>query len=278
MLKTALALAAFGVAAMVSGVLADGGREFKFKNPKDNIVLDAAPGDEIEIELDENGTTGFLWYADYDKSLCRVEIDHEGPKADKKGLCGAPGEAEVEIKPLVAKPMSIVLEYKRGWEKGVKPAKRLLVLLNGAAAPVEKETDNVKKIDDLLTQAGYFFLATADGDQPKLRPLGAHFIADGKLIFGVGDFKDVYKQLAQNPKTEIVAMVDGKGKWLRYTGKAVFADEPDRLRYQELTFEHIPTLRGIYNEKTGHKLMTFWLEDATAEVINMMPPGEKIEL
>jgi len=142
----------------------------------------------------------------------------------------------------------------------------------------QKASANMKRIDDMLAQAGHFFLATVDGDQPKLRPLGAHFIADGKVIFGVGDFKNVYRQLAKNPKTEIVALIDGKGKWLRYTGKAVFAAEPDRLRYQEMTLKMIPALANVYNDKTGHKLMCFWLEDATAEVINMMPPGEKLEL
>ncbi len=136
----------------------------------------------------------------------------------------------------------------------------------------------MKKIDDMLSQAGHFFLATVDGDQPRLRPLGAHFLADGKVIFGVGDFKNVYRQLAKNPKTEIVALVDGKGKWLRYTGRAVFAPEADRLRYQAKTLEMIPGLRSVYGDKTGHKLMCFWLEDATAEVIDMMPPGEKIAL
>ena len=253
------------------------GREFKFKNPQRDIALDAGPGDEIEIELTENGTTGFLWYADYDDALCRVEIEHEGPERND-GRAGVPGKAEIEIEPLAAKPMAIVLEYKRNWEKGVPPNKRLCVLLNGATAPAAKGNEGMEKIDALLAKAGYFFLATVDGDQPKLRPLGAHFVADGKVIFGVGDFKDVYRQLVANPKTEIVAMVDGKGQWLRYTGKAVFADEPARLRYQEMTFERIPQLRGIYNDETGHKLMTFWLEDATAEVINMMPPGEKIDL
>ena len=271
-------IVAFCLVALTAVCLFAGGREMKFRNPKGNVVADAVPGDEIEIELVENGTTGYLWYADYDAKLCKVEIDHEGPKADKSGLAGAPGEADVEIEPLSNGPIAVVLEYKRAWEKGIKPIKRVCVLLNGAKEPQEKENDGMKKIDDLLSQAGYFFLATVDGDQPKLRPLGAHFIADGKVIFGVGDFKNVYKQLAKNPKTEIVAMIDGKGKWLRYTGRAVFAEEADRLRYTEMTFERIPSLRDIYNEKTGNKLMCFWLEDATAEVINMMPPGEKIEL
>lgn len=278
MLITSKILPMLAIASACFLAIADGGKDFKFKNPKEDIKLNAAPGDEIEIELVENATTGFMWHADFDKSLCKVEIDHEGPEKSKEALCGAPGKAEIDIEPLFAKPMAVVLEYKRAWEKDVEPAQRICVLINGATAPSKNKGNGMLKIDELLSKAGYFFLATVDGDQPKLRPLGAHFIADGKVIFGVGDFKNVYKQLAKNPKTEIVAMVDGKGKWLRYTGKAVFAEGADRVRYQEMTFEHIPGLKDIYNEKTGHKLMCFWLEDATAEVINMMPPGETIEL
>ena len=56
----------------------------------------------------------------------------------------------------------------------------------------------MSKINDFLTEAGVFFLATTDGDQPKLRPLGAHMEMDGKVIFGVGDFKDGYHQMVKN--------------------------------------------------------------------------------
>ena len=51
----------------------------------------------------------------------------------------------------------------------------------------------MSKVNDFLSEAGVFFLATVDGDQPKCRPLGAHMEMDGKVIFGVGDFKNVYK-------------------------------------------------------------------------------------
>ena len=91
----------------------------------------------------------------------------------------------------------------------------------------------MSKINDFLSEAGVFFLATVDGDQPKLRPLGAHFDMDGKVLFGVGDFKDVYRQLVANPKTEIVACKEN-GHWLRYTGKAVFETDP---KYAEAALE-----------------------------------------
>lgn len=130
----------------------------------------------------------------------------------------------------------------------------------------------MSKINDFLTEAGVFFLATVDGDQPKLRPLGAHFEMDGKLLFGVGDFKDVYKQLQANPKTEIVA-AKPDGHWLRYTGRAVF--ETDE-KYAKAALEAMPHLKSIYNEQTGHKMMMFHLEDATAVVIPVMGPGESL--
>ena len=130
----------------------------------------------------------------------------------------------------------------------------------------------MSKINDFLTEAGMFFLATADGDQPKLRPLGAHLEMDGKVLFGVGDFKDVYKQLQANPKVEIVACKPN-GHWLRYTGKVVFETDP---KYAEANLEMIPDLKKIYNDETGNKLMMFHLEDATAVVIPMMGEGESI--
>lgn len=131
----------------------------------------------------------------------------------------------------------------------------------------------MSKLNDFLTEAGVFFLATADGSQPKLRPLGAHIEIDGKVLFGVGDFKDVYKQLVKNPLVEIAACKPD-GKWLRYTGKAVFETDP---KYASTMLEAAPNLKNVYNEKTGHKLMMFHLEDTTAVVINVMGPGEPIE-
>ena len=130
----------------------------------------------------------------------------------------------------------------------------------------------MSKLNDFLTEAGVFFLATTDGSQPKLRPLGAHFEMDGKVLFGVGDFKDVYKQMVANPLVEISA-AKPDGKWLRYTGKVVFDTDP---KYAAAMLEALPQLKEVYNEKTGYKLAMFHLEEATAVVIPMMGPGEPI--
>ena len=130
----------------------------------------------------------------------------------------------------------------------------------------------MSKIADYLKEAGVFYLATADGDQPKLRPLGAFLEMDDKVIFGVGDFKEVYKQLVANPKTEIVASKAG-GHWMRYTGKAVFETDP---KYAQTMLDNAPHLKNIYNEETGHKMMCFHIEDATAVDIAIMGEGESL--
>ncbi len=147
-------------------------------------------------------------------------------------------------------------------------------------APVEADAKTkdqaMQRIDDLLTASKAFFLATVDGDQPKLRPLGAHHVVDGKVWLGVGEFKDVYRQLAANPKCEVVALQPDSGKWLRWTGRAVFAEGEMREKLEEVFLEAAPALRKIYDKSPGKRMMCFTLEDARAELIPLMPPGEVI--
>lgn len=129
----------------------------------------------------------------------------------------------------------------------------------------------MSRIKDFLKEAGVFFLATVDGNRPKLRPLGAFLEEDGKLLFGVGDFKNVYRQMTVNPLVELVACKPN-GHWLRYTGRAVFETEP---KYAEQMIRE-SGLEAIYNEQTGNKLMVFHLEDATAVDIAVMGEGESL--
>lgn len=131
----------------------------------------------------------------------------------------------------------------------------------------------MSRLNDFLTEAGVFFLATTDKDQPKLRPLGAHFEIDGKVLFGVGDFKEVYAQMQANPLVEIAACKPN-AEWLRYTGRAVFETDS---KYAAAALDAMPDLKKIYNDETGHKLMMFHLEDAKAVVIQLMGEGTPID-
>ena len=121
--------------------------------------------------------------------------------------------------------------------------------------------EGAERIDEFLNEAKVFFLATVNGDKPKNRPLGFHLLKDGKTYFGVGDHKEVYKQMMKNPYVEIVALVETD--FLRYYGKAVF--EEDYTLGQSIVAGN-EFLQGIYNDETGFKLGIFHLEEATAEI------------
>ncbi|WP_303838548.1 pyridoxamine 5'-phosphate oxidase family protein [Ruminococcus flavefaciens] len=130
----------------------------------------------------------------------------------------------------------------------------------------------MSKLNDFLTEAGIFYVATNDGAQPKLRPFGAHVEVDGVVHFAVGDFKAVYRQMLANPLCEIVACKPD-GLWLRYTGKIVFDED---VKYADAMLENSPVLREIYNEKTGYVMKTFHLEEAEAYLMPPMGQPEKI--
>lgn len=120
--------------------------------------------------------------------------------------------------------------------------------------------EGIGKLDEFLNNAKVLFLATVDDEKPRLRPLGFHLLKDDHLYFGVGDFKEVYRQMEKNPNVEIVALVGSD--WVRYYGKAVF--EEDYTLGSSLV-ENSDFLKQIYNDETGYKLAIFHLEDATAE-------------
>ena len=145
---------------------------------------------------------------------------------------------------------------------------------DGQAVLDQPEKTPAMQIDDLLAKSKAFYLATVDGDQPKLRPLGAHHLVDGKVWLGVGEFKDVYRQLRANPKCEVVALQPDAMTWLRWTGRAVFAEGEEGEKMEEVFLSAMPGLRKIYDKTPGKRMMCFTLADARAELITLMPPGQ----
>ena len=123
----------------------------------------------------------------------------------------------------------------------------------------------IEKVNDFLTQAETFYLTTFDGDRPKCRPVASHMLAGERLYFGIGDFKEVYRQMQENPHVEFCAAV-GKG-FLRYYGDAVFEQD---YTIAEQVLAAAPAMQKINNETTGYRLAIFHLEHATAEFRSMM--------
>ena len=130
---------------------------------------------------------------------------------------------------------------------------------------------NIEKVNEILTKAEVFYLATVNGDKPKVRPLGFHLLFEDKIYFGVGTFKEVYKQMEANPNVEIAAW-DGE-HFLRYYG---VADLSGNEAVVEKAFELMPELAEIY-KSNGWEMGVFFLNDATAEIRNMFAVEESYE-
>ena len=111
----------------------------------------------------------------------------------------------------------------------------------------------MKRVYDFLKKAGTYYLATVDGDQPRVRPFGTVDLFDGKLYIQTGKKKDVAKQLAVNPKAEICAFMDGK--WLRLSGELVGDDRREARKHM---LDAYPSLRGMYNEDDGNTLVLYF--------------------
>ena len=130
---------------------------------------------------------------------------------------------------------------------------------------------DIQKVDELLTKAQVFYLATVDGDKPKVRPLGFHLLYEDKIYFGVGNHKDVYKQLEANQNVEIAAW-DGE-HFLRYYG---VADLSGNDAVVEKAFELMPEIAEAY-KANNWEMGVFFLNDATAEFSNMFAIEESYE-
>ena len=99
----------------------------------------------------------------------------------------------------------------------------------------------MKRVEQFLKEAGTYYLATVDGDQPRVRPFGTIHIFEGKLYLQTGKVKDVSKQLHANPKAEICAFKDGE--WLRVAGELI---EDDRREARVSMLEAYPALQKMY--------------------------------
>ncbi len=116
----------------------------------------------------------------------------------------------------------------------------------------------MKEVYDFLKEAETYYLATMDGDQPRVRPFGTADIFEDKLYIQTGKSKDVSKQIQANPKVEVCAFKDGK--WLRVAGKLV---RDDRVEAKAHMLDAHPSLKAMYSAEDDNTEVLYF-EDATA--------------
>lgn len=105
----------------------------------------------------------------------------------------------------------------------------------------------MNEVYEFLKQAQVYYLATVEGDQPRVRPFGTVDLFEGRLYIQTGKVKPVSAQLHANPKAELCAFKDGK--WLRVSGELI----PDeRVEAKKHMLDSYPSLRGMYDENDGN--------------------------
>lgn len=126
------------------------------------------------------------------------------------------------------------------------------------------------KVVEFLKNAETYYLATVDGDQPRVRPFGTVNVFEGKLYIQTGKSKEVSKQLHKNPKAEICAFKDGA--WIRVAGELI---EDDRREARASMLDAYPNLRAMYSEDDGNTEV-FYFQNATATISSFTAAPEVI--
>jgi uncharacterized pyridoxamine 5'-phosphate oxidase family protein len=118
----------------------------------------------------------------------------------------------------------------------------------------------MQEVHEFLKKCGTYYLATVEGDQPRVRPFGTVHIFDGKLYIQTGKRKSVSRQMKENPKIEICAM--NGGQWIRIQAIAV---EDNRVEAKQSMLDAYPNLKSMYSA-TDDNTQVLYLKDAVATI------------
>ena len=129
----------------------------------------------------------------------------------------------------------------------------------------------MKEIQEFLKECGVYYLATVEGDQPRVRPFGTAEVFEEHLYIQTGKNKDVFKQIEKNPNVELSGFVDGK--WIRVEGKLVL---DDRIEAKKDMLDKNPDLRGMYNENDSNTAVLYF-ESGKAVISSFTEAPRKIE-
>lgn len=136
----------------------------------------------------------------------------------------------------------------------------------------ETKQANMEEVQAYLKECGVFFIATADGDQPHVRPFGVSEIIDGRLYIMTGKVKDVYKQMAANGKFEICALKASGSEWLRICGSLV---NDETLSVKEEFLNRNEGLKSMYKADDDN-MAVLYITNATARFCSFSAPERKV--
>ena len=128
----------------------------------------------------------------------------------------------------------------------------------------------MKEVYEFLKKCGTYYLATIDGNKPKVRPFGTINFFEDKIYIQTGKIKPTSKQIHINPNVEICAFMDGK--WLRLAGELV---SDDGREAKKSMLDNYPELRGMYSEDDGNAEV-FYFKNAIATFYSFTEPPKTI--
>lgn len=126
----------------------------------------------------------------------------------------------------------------------------------------------MQEVYEFLKAAGTYYLATMDGDQPRVRPFGTIDLFDGRLYIQTGKRKPVADQLKANPKIEISAMLDGR--WIRLSAEAIL---DENIEAQVHMLDNYPGLKAMYAPGDGNTEV-YYLRNASAAICSFTSEPE----
>ena len=129
----------------------------------------------------------------------------------------------------------------------------------------------MKEVYEFLKNCGVYYLATADGDQPHVRPFGTVDLFEEKLYIQTGKAKAVANQMKANSKVEISAMAQD-GRWIRVSAEAIL---DDNIKAQEHMLDAYPDLKAMYTPGDGNTEV-YYLKNAVAQICSFTEAPREI--
>ena len=128
----------------------------------------------------------------------------------------------------------------------------------------------MRRVLEFLKKAEVYYLATVEGDQPRVRPFGTVNEFEGRLYIQTGKVKPTSRQIAENNKVEICAFAGGE--WVRIACELI---EDDRIEAKKSMLDAYPSLRGMYNEADSNTEVLY-MQNATATFSAFGKPSEVV--
>ncbi|MBQ3628293.1 MAG: pyridoxamine 5'-phosphate oxidase family protein [Bacteroidaceae bacterium] len=158
----------------------------------------------------------------------------------------------------------------------MKKAFMMLAMVALFAMPMqtqEKKMENLETVKNYLQECKTFYVATVDGDQPRVRPFGVAEVYNGRLYIMTGKKKDVFKQMVANPKFEITAVKPSGAEWIRVSGRLVSDDD---VKAKEFLLDKNPSLKGMYSA-TDDNMAILYIVDGEARLCSFMGAEKKVK-